>query len=158
MWVYSKQVCTRARSFLAQGILYEPFWLKYIRQSYKPKSEKLVSDKKIFKAFSCVGLCKTYDPWGRCHFLPQVYNLNNFGRCLLNKATNEISKTQTVWFLTRKCFIFSLMGLCKTWPLGQGFSDPRALILFLEDIHVYLAKLHTKYKLLGLLVLDQNMF
>ena len=41
-------------------------------------------------------------------FLPQGYNLNNFGSGPLNEATYQILKTLAFWFQTRRFFKFSV--------------------------------------------------
>ena len=44
-------------------------------------------------------------PLARGHFLPQGYNLNNFGRGPLDKASYQISKTWAFCLQTRRFFL-----------------------------------------------------
>ena len=63
-------------------------------QCYIPNIKRLglaLSDKKIFKVFCYISLCKTCLPWGVGggeHFWPQGYNLNNLSRGPLGEVPN----------------------------------------------------------------------
>ena len=61
--------------------------------------------------FSLYGSMLNKQPPARGHFLPQSYNMNNFGRGPQNEATYQISKTWAFWFQTRRFFKFSVKKL-----------------------------------------------
>ena len=52
----------------------------------------VVPEKKIFKLFSYIQLCKTGIPLGRALFGPGGHNLNNLGRGPLDVTTYKILK------------------------------------------------------------------
>ena len=89
----------------------------------------LVSDKKIFKAFPYISLCKSSGHWGGGggggHFRFHGYNLNNFGRGPVVEATYHISKTWAFWFRTRKPEYpeknhINIKSMLNQWALGRG--------------------------------------
>ena len=64
----------------------------------------IVSEKKIFKVFSYINLCKTCDPPGRGHFWPWGHDLNKLGRGPLGDATYQILKLLALRFQRRRFY------------------------------------------------------
>ena len=63
-----------------------------LHTNYQSPGPLTPSDKKIFKVFTSVYLCKTSDPWSGAIFLLQGYNFKNLEESLLDEATYQISK------------------------------------------------------------------
>ena len=101
-----------------------------------------VSEKKIYRVFPYMSLCKTSD-LGVLLILPQCNNLNNFDRGLQEKATFQISKA-CAFLLKSNRFVQLVIYVKNELSVKKVKVNPRLSFLFSNFNGPMSTMLHTK--------------